>query len=322
MTVALSDPAGVIAMRRDRVTLRKTLVSCALLAPRVVACRDLPQFASFLPFGDFEFLNVNRGTIDTIDGRVNIRFSRTNLATAGVEFERESFFQSSEPSFNAFNNTTDRQRTFAVFGQDQLSFLEDRLRLSLGVRGRRRRHRLLHSPQRHQTASSRWQRLSRGVTFRTLRRRELQRRGTDAFRRSNIARRAVDQRRRWFRSASRERSRDVWRYVFLHTPATRGRVYGFCSRSARVGPFQRFRESSGRTFPRRGKLCERIAGEGNGSRRVIHIYEQRSRDRVARSATRIRHSKTLVRPDSAAALSIAVVQCRRKSNRIVYRAGV
>ncbi|HEX5964953.1 MAG TPA: TonB-dependent receptor, partial [Pyrinomonadaceae bacterium] len=94
-----------------------------------------PQFASFLPFGDFEFLNTNRGNIDTIDGRVNIRFSRSNLATAGVEFERESFFQSSQPSFNAFNNTTDRQRTFAVFGQDQLSFLDDRLRLSLGVRG-------------------------------------------------------------------------------------------------------------------------------------------------------------------------------------------
>ncbi|HZI62502.1 MAG TPA: TonB-dependent receptor [Pyrinomonadaceae bacterium] len=94
-----------------------------------------PQFAPFLPFGDFEFLNVNRGSIDTVDGRVNIRFSRSNLAMAGVEFERESFFQSSQPSFNAFNNTTDRQRTFAVFGQDQLSFLDDRLRLSLGVRG-------------------------------------------------------------------------------------------------------------------------------------------------------------------------------------------
>ena len=44
-------------------------------------------------------------------------------------------FQSSQPSFNTFNNTTDRQRTFAVFGQDQLSFLDDRLRLSIGVRG-------------------------------------------------------------------------------------------------------------------------------------------------------------------------------------------
>ena len=94
-----------------------------------------PRFASFVPFGDFEFLNVNRGNIDTVDGRVNFRFSRSNLLTAGFEFERESLFQSSQPSFNTFNNTTDRQRTFAVFGQDQLSFLDDRLRLSLGVRG-------------------------------------------------------------------------------------------------------------------------------------------------------------------------------------------
>jgi iron complex outermembrane receptor protein len=94
-----------------------------------------PRFASFVPFGDFEFLSVNRGNVDTLDGRVNLRLSRSNLATAGFEFERESLFQSSQPSFNTFNNTTDRQRTFAVFGQDQLSFADDRLRLSLGVRG-------------------------------------------------------------------------------------------------------------------------------------------------------------------------------------------
>ena len=94
-----------------------------------------PRFVAFVPFGDFEFLNVNRGTTDTIDARVNLQLARTNLATAGVEYERESLFQSSQPSFTFFNNTTDRQRTFAVFGQDQLSFLEDRLRISLGVRG-------------------------------------------------------------------------------------------------------------------------------------------------------------------------------------------
>jgi iron complex outermembrane receptor protein len=90
---------------------------------------------SFVPFGDFEFLNVNRGKVDTIDGRVNLRFSRSNLLTVGLEFEHESLFQSSQPSFFTFNNTTDRQRTFAVFGQDQLSLLDDRLRLSIGVRG-------------------------------------------------------------------------------------------------------------------------------------------------------------------------------------------
>lgn len=93
-----------------------------------------PRFTTFVPFGDFEFLNTNRGTTDTLDGRVNLRFSSSNLATVGVEFERESFFQSSQPSFNTFNNTTDRQRTFALFGQDQFSLLDDRLRVAIGVR--------------------------------------------------------------------------------------------------------------------------------------------------------------------------------------------
>ena len=94
-----------------------------------------PRFTSFVPFGDFEFLSVNKGTTDTLDGRLNLRFSSSNLATIGFEFERESLFQSSQPSFSTFNNTTDRQRTFAVFGQDQFSFLNDRLRFSLGARG-------------------------------------------------------------------------------------------------------------------------------------------------------------------------------------------
>jgi outer membrane receptor protein involved in Fe transport len=93
-----------------------------------------PDFAAFVPFGDFEFFTVNRGNIDTLDSRVNLRFSQSNLATAGFEFEHESLFQQSEPSFSAFNNTTDRQKTFAVFGQDQLSFLNDALRFSIGVR--------------------------------------------------------------------------------------------------------------------------------------------------------------------------------------------
>lgn len=94
-----------------------------------------PRFTTFVPFGDFEFLNINNGDTDTLDGRVNLRFTNANLLTAGFEFERESLFQSSQPSFNTFNNTTDRQRTFAVFGQDLMSLFDDRLHLSLGVRG-------------------------------------------------------------------------------------------------------------------------------------------------------------------------------------------
>ena len=116
-----------------------------------------PRFTAFVPFGDFEFLNVNNGETDTVDGRVNLRFSRSNLLTAGFEFERESLFQSSQPSFNAFNNTTDRQRTFAVFGQDQLSLLDDRLQLSLGVRGQWYRIRSADRPgslQARETESS------------------------------------------------------------------------------------------------------------------------------------------------------------------------
>ena len=94
-----------------------------------------PGFAAFYPFGDFAFSSIHNGSTDTLDGRVNLRFGRHNLATAGFEYERESIFQSSNPSFSAFNNTLDRQFTLAVFGQDQMFFLNDRLQLSLGVRG-------------------------------------------------------------------------------------------------------------------------------------------------------------------------------------------
>src|SRR6185437_5678010 len=94
-----------------------------------------PQFAQFYPFGDFEFVAVNNGATDTLDARGNFQIGRRNLVTAGFEYEGESIFQSNTPSFSAFNNTTDRQRTVAFFGQDQIFTLADRLQISLGVRG-------------------------------------------------------------------------------------------------------------------------------------------------------------------------------------------
>lgn len=94
-----------------------------------------PAFQAFYPFGDFEFINVNKGTTDTLDARVHVASNRQNLSTVGFEFERESLFQQSIPSFSAFNNTTDRQRTLAVFGQHQLSMLDDTLHVSVGARG-------------------------------------------------------------------------------------------------------------------------------------------------------------------------------------------
>src|SRR5215831_355734 len=94
-----------------------------------------PKFAAFYPFGDFAFMNTNNGGTDTLDARANLRLGRHNLATAGFEYEHESIFQSSTPSFSPVNNTTDRQETFAVFGQDQIFLLNDRLQFSFGVRG-------------------------------------------------------------------------------------------------------------------------------------------------------------------------------------------
>ncbi len=94
-----------------------------------------PAFQAFYPFGDFEFINVNKGSTDTFDARVQFAFSRANVTMVGFEFERESLFQQAVPSFSAFNNTTDRQRTYAIFGQHQLSLFEDRLQFSVGIRG-------------------------------------------------------------------------------------------------------------------------------------------------------------------------------------------
>jgi vitamin B12 transporter len=94
-----------------------------------------PKFAQFYPFGDFAFASYNNGKTDTLDARSNLSLGRHNLATAGFEYEAESIFQSSVPSFSAVNNTTDRQRTLAVFGQDQMFLLADRLQISVGVRG-------------------------------------------------------------------------------------------------------------------------------------------------------------------------------------------
>jgi vitamin B12 transporter len=94
-----------------------------------------PNFAAFYPFGDFAFMSTNNGGTDTFDARANLRLGRHNLATAGFEYEHESIFQSSVPSFSPVNNTTDRQETFAVFGQDQIFLLNDRLQFSFGIRG-------------------------------------------------------------------------------------------------------------------------------------------------------------------------------------------
>jgi vitamin B12 transporter len=96
--------------------------------------RTDPRFASFYPFGDFEFVSLSRGTTDTLDARLNVRIGDSNLVTTGFEFEDESAVQEFNPAASV-PSPTDKQLTFALFAQDQLSFLDDRLQLSFGVRG-------------------------------------------------------------------------------------------------------------------------------------------------------------------------------------------
>src|SRR5438876_746795 len=105
-----------------------------------------PKFAAFYPFGDFAFMSVNNGGTNTLDLRTNLRLGRHNLATGGFEYEHESIFQSSIPSFSSVNNTTDRQRTLAVFGQDQIFLLDNRLQISLGARAQSFRIRAADRP--------------------------------------------------------------------------------------------------------------------------------------------------------------------------------
>lgn len=105
-----------------------------------------PRFSTFYTFGDFEFNGLNDGSIDTLDGRANFRLRRSHLITAGFEFERESLFQRFISSFSSGDGTTDRQRTFAVFGQDQIYLLDDRLQIALGVRAQSYRIRAADRP--------------------------------------------------------------------------------------------------------------------------------------------------------------------------------
>ena len=94
-----------------------------------------PHFAALYPFGDFEFTSLNNGATDTFDARANLRLGKSNLLTGGFEFENETIFQRFMSAFGAPPGTTDRQRTFAVFAQNQIFLLDDRLQVSLGARG-------------------------------------------------------------------------------------------------------------------------------------------------------------------------------------------
>ncbi|MEP6636561.1 MAG: TonB-dependent receptor [Acidobacteriota bacterium] len=93
-----------------------------------------PRYVQFNPFGEFEFNSVNNGGTGTFDARANLRLGDSNLVTAGFEFETETLFQRFLSAFGSPDGTTDRQRTFAFFAQDQIIMLGGRLQISLGAR--------------------------------------------------------------------------------------------------------------------------------------------------------------------------------------------
>lgn len=95
--------------------------------------RDGPAGTAFEPFAptraDFD------GRAHTLNARADILIGTHNFVTAGYEFERESFVNRQFPESAADNLILDvTERSHAVFAQDQLRFLGDRLQLSAAFR--------------------------------------------------------------------------------------------------------------------------------------------------------------------------------------------
>ena len=96
--------------------------------------RNGPAGVGFQPLGgntqsDFD------GRIHTLNARVDLRAGRVNFITGGYEFESENFTNRSFQVNPANNSNVDvTQRSHALFVQDQLRFLEDRLQISAAFR--------------------------------------------------------------------------------------------------------------------------------------------------------------------------------------------
>lgn len=93
-----------------------------------------PLGVGFQPFGGSERSDFN-ARIHTLAARFDLRAGRVNFLTGGYEFERESFRNLSFQINPADDSTVDvSQRSHALFIQDQLRLLEDRLQISAAFR--------------------------------------------------------------------------------------------------------------------------------------------------------------------------------------------
>ena len=99
--------------------------------------RDGPAGVRFEPLFNNE--SVFDARIDTASARADLRLGRFNLLTAGYEFEREAFDNPTrdfnpDPARRTNARTQITQRSHAVFAQDQIRLLDERLQLSLAFR--------------------------------------------------------------------------------------------------------------------------------------------------------------------------------------------
>lgn len=93
-----------------------------------------PLGVGFQPFGGSQQSDFD-ARVQTMSARFDFRAGRINFITAGYEFENENFKNLSFQVNPADNSTVDvTQRSNALFVQDQLRLLEDRLQISLAFR--------------------------------------------------------------------------------------------------------------------------------------------------------------------------------------------
>lgn len=93
-----------------------------------------PLGVGFQPFGGSEQSDFD-ARVHTLSARLDVRAGRANFITGGYEFENESFRNRSlqvNPVDNSAVNVT--QKSHALFVQDQLRFLGDRLQMSVAFR--------------------------------------------------------------------------------------------------------------------------------------------------------------------------------------------
>ena len=93
-----------------------------------------PLGVGFQPFGGTERSDFD-ARVHTLNTRFDVRAWRFNFFSGGYEFESENFVNRSFQVNPADNSTVDvTQRSHALFAQDQLRFIQDRLQISAAFR--------------------------------------------------------------------------------------------------------------------------------------------------------------------------------------------